>query len=485
MLTTPSPVAQPKSKRASSAEPASVNPPRAPGITGSIGTHTTNALTRQPVGAAEFASLMDSLGPFETSPALAVAVSGGADSIALCLLAHEWAEPRGGTVTGLTVDHGLRAGSSDEADLVGDWLRAQGIGHRVLPWRGEKPRNGVQSKARDARYGLLRDWCLGHGVLHLLVAHHADDQAETLLMRADRASGFDGLAGMAALVDTDAPRLLRPLLGLGRARLRASLRLRRQEWIEDPSNRDLRFARARVRADLDGGAWDAVELAGVADRVGRIRAFDEAFTNEWLARYADLHPAGYGWLDLDGLRAAPPGVGLRMLSRMVIGVAGKGYPPRRPSLARVLTKLLENAPRRATLAGCLLTPRGGGVLVCRESRGSLPALVLRPGQPRLWDGRFTVEMGAGGGQREGLRVQALGRRGWDMIAAESRWRPNPVIPSPARIALPALWRGERLLAAPHLGYRIEDGGHFSASFTPLQPFVPPYFAVARARTCTI
>lgn len=489
MLMTTSHVAQLKNRRASSAEPAAARPPRSSGSLDPRGTLDAPSAARQPVAAAEFAALMEPLGPFEALPALAVAVSGGADSLALCLLAQEWAAPRGGAVTALTVDHGLRAGAADEAALVGDWLRARAIEHRVLPWCGEKPRRGVQAKAREARYGLLRDWCRGHAVLHLLVAHHADDQAETLLMRAGRASGFDGLAGMAALADTDTPRLLRPLLGLGRARLRATLKARGQAWIEDPSNRDPRFARVRVRAALEGGIWDAGKLAGVAARIGAIRAFDEALTNEWLARGAVLHPAGYAWLDLEGLRGAPRGLALRMLSRTVSCIGGRGYPPRRRGLARTYRKLLEEAPRRATLGGCLLTPQGRRVLVCRESRGSLPMLVVRPGQPgqpELWDGRFAVEVAmAGEGWRGGLQVRALGRQGWDLIVAEGLLAQKPVVPGPARFVLPALWRGERLLAAPHVGYQTVDGANFLASFQPLQPFVPPYFAVARARTGTI
>ncbi len=486
MLMTTSPAGRLRNRRASGAEPAAAIPSRNSVTVSPRGACNAAVLARQPIGAAEFATLLEPFRPFESSPALAVAVSGGADSLALCLLAQEWAAQRGAAITALTVDHGLRAGSADEAALVGDRLRSRGIEHRVLPWRGAKPLRGVQAKARDARYGLLRGWCREHGVLHLLVAHHADDQAETLLMRAGRASGFDGLAGMAALLDTDTPRLLRPLLGLGRARLRATLEARGQAWIEDPSNRDPRFARVRVRAALERGAWNTGSLSGVAARIGDIRAFDESFTNEWLARFVVLHPAGYAWLDLEGLRSAPAGLALRMLSRTVSCIGGRGYPPRRQGLARTYRKLLDEDPRRATLGGCLLSPQGGRVLVCRESRGNLPISAVRRGQPALWDGRFEVKVPATGDSGGGeLQVKALGRRGWEMIVAEGQLAQKSGIPGPARFVLPALWRGGRVLAAPHLDYRAVGGASLSASFRPIQPFVPSYFAVARARTGTI
>src|SRR5512144_2076204 len=118
---------------------------------------------------------MEEFAPFESSPHLAVAVSGGADSMALGLLAHDWAVARGGRVTALTVDHGLRPASAKEAAQVGSWMSACGIEHHILCWPGAKPASAVQNAARVARYRLLRQWCRQAGVLHLVLGHHADD----------------------------------------------------------------------------------------------------------------------------------------------------------------------------------------------------------------------------------------------------------------------------------------------------------------------
>jgi len=133
-----------------------------------------------------FAELMDPLGPFESAPHLAVGVSGGADSLALVLLAARWARARGGTVTALTVDHGLRPEAAAEAEQVGRWMAERDIPHGVL--RGTVPllpRN-IQAEARALRHALLRGWCQHHGCLHLLLAHNLEDQAETLLLRLAR-----------------------------------------------------------------------------------------------------------------------------------------------------------------------------------------------------------------------------------------------------------------------------------------------------------
>src|SRR5215472_14255742 len=131
-----------------------------------------------PLSDEELAVRLDRLGAFERRPRLAVAVSGGADSMALALSAAAWARHRGGAITALTVDHRLRPESTGEARQVGAWLTARGIAHETLVWEGPHPTGDIQAAARTARYRLLEAWCAQHGVLHLLTAHHREDQAE-------------------------------------------------------------------------------------------------------------------------------------------------------------------------------------------------------------------------------------------------------------------------------------------------------------------
>ena len=182
---------------------------------------------------------MTAAGPFGPAPRVAVAVSGGADSMALLLLAKDWAPG----VAALTVDHGLRAGSTAEAAQVAAWCASRRIPHCVLAWTGRKPSSGIQEASRTARYELLTQWCRDRGYPHLLVGHHLEDQAETFLIRMQRGSGVDGLAAMPSTTARDGVRIVRPLLGVTPARLTAFLRAAGQPWIEDPSNDDPRFAR--------------------------------------------------------------------------------------------------------------------------------------------------------------------------------------------------------------------------------------------------
>src|SRR5262249_13344993 len=202
-----------------------------------------------PLRAAEFDRLMQAVGPFESRPRVAVAVSGGSDSMALALLAHDWATRRGGEIAALTVDHGLRTEAAAEARQVGRWLRGRGIAHRILRWRPPPGAlsGGMQAAARAARYRLLADWGRQRGGLHVALAHQREDQAETVLLRLARGSGLDGLAAMAPIAERAGVRLIRPLLPIPRARLRATLAGAQQSWVDDPSNDDPAHARIRMR----------------------------------------------------------------------------------------------------------------------------------------------------------------------------------------------------------------------------------------------
>lgn len=439
-----------------------------------------------PLGAEEFAALLAHLGPFERAPAIAVAVSGGADSMALCLLAAGWARRRRGRAIALTVDHGLRPGSGREARQVGVWLEARGIEHHILRWRGEKPTRGIQAAARAARYRQLGAWCRRRRILHLLLAHQLEDQAETLLGRLGRGSGVDGLAAMAALGESHGLRLVRPVLGVPRARLRATLERRRQDWIEDPTNRDPAFSRVRIRRALEVLAPEGLtpqRLAATAGRLGRARVALESEVTDLLARAATLHPAGFCHLDPVPLAAAPTEVGLRALARTLTCVGGASYTPRLERLERLFEALVTRAPGAArTLAGCRVAAAAGKLLICREAAAAAEVLAARPGRAGLWDRRFAVRLAPGVAARgQRLEVRRLGRDGWvQVVARRGELRRGP-IPVAARHSLPALWDIDGVLSVPHLqfvrpGADAGEAPRLRALFRPPHPLSPATFA---------
>jgi tRNA(Ile)-lysidine synthase len=437
-------------------------------------------LTVRAIATDEFDRLMSDLGPFEPAPHIAVGVSGGADSLALTLLLDDWLRRRGGALQALTVDHGLRPEAAAEAAQVARTLKARGIAHRTLRWHGPKPKANVQAAAREARYALLEDWCARRGILHLALAHHLDDQAETWMLRLARGSGLDGLAAMAPVAERPSLRLIRPLLNIPKARLEATVTGRGLTWIDDPTNRDPGHARVRMRALMPGLAAegaDAERLCATARHLGRARAALEAGVADLLVRAVRLSPAGFAWLDPRPLRAAPAEIGLRALARVLATVGGLAYPPRFERLESLYGQILGGLARGATLGGCRLVPRRGGVLIVREVRG-VADCALKPGVQVFWDGRFEVAAG-GGAQARGLSIGALGPAGWAEVRRLAPEVPTGGVPAPARASLPAIRDVRGLLAVPHLGYRRPAAG---ASSVPKCRFAPANGLTTRSFT---
>jgi tRNA(Ile)-lysidine synthase len=380
------------------------------------------AASSRAVSPRDFARALTALGPFESSPVLAVAVSGGADSVALALLAHRWAKAKEGCVVALTVDHGLRPEAGAEARRVARWMRARGVAHRTLRWRGQKPRANVQAAAREARYRLLAGWCARNGVLHLLTAHHLDDQAETLLLRLGRGSGLDGLSAMARVVEQDAVRVLRPLLDFPKARLRAVLEAEGQGWIEDPTNRNSAHARIRVRAlgeALAGEGLTADRLGATARRLGFARAAVDEDVAAVLARAARLDPAGYVHIDPRVLAEAPWEVGRRALARVIRAVGGGIYSPRLDGLEALFRAMTGTRFGGRTLGGCRIVPWRDGILVCRE------AAAMGGGAHGLWDGRFR---GVPGRARARTGLPGIVRRTMPPARQGGKWLFHPPEP---------------------------------------------------------
>jgi tRNA(Ile)-lysidine synthase len=420
------------------------------------------------------------LGPYEAQPFLAVAVSGGADSMALCLLADRWARAHGGRVAALTVDHGLRAAAADEARRVASWMAARGIEHHTLVWRPPNRPPNLQASAREARHRLLEEWCRNAGCLHLLLAHHREDQAETLLTRLARGSGLDGLAAMAPLRESAATRLLRPLLAVERRRLAANLAEAGQAWVEDPSNADAAYTRVRLRRSAAVLAREGLgpeRLAATARRLGRARAALEGEVARTLARAVALHPAGFARLDAAALAAAPHEIALRSLARLVATIGGTDYGPRLERLERLHAALAAGLAAARTLGGCRLVPWRGAVLVCREEGAMMPPGALPPGMDVRWDGRFSLRLAASAPRGLAVGGIADGAAGDERLGARLA-----ALPGAVRRTLPAIFDLVGIVAVPHLQYGAARGGDILASvqqfaFRPDRPLAGPGFTV--------
>jgi len=395
---------------------------------------------------------MGSLGPFELAPRLAAAVSGGPDSMALALLAATWARERGGSLLALIVDHGLRAEAAAEAAEAARRLATQGMAARILTLSGLARGAALAERARRARYAVLTEACAAQGILHLLLGHQAADQAETVQIRALGGSGPAGLAAMAPLVETRTLRLLRPLLAVPPSRLRALLREAAMGWAEDPSNTDASLLRPRLRAlraDRDGLGSATAALGAAAAASLQSRTRHAAATADCLAEHVAFYPQGFALLS--SCIQAPA------LAAVIQTLAGAAFPPPTASVSA-----LAAAPRPATLAGVRFLAAGRlgpGLLAVREAAAMAPPVPACRGA--VWDGRF--RLGADSSLPAGTTLGALG-------SDAARLRGVSELPYVVLQTLPALRRGETLIAVPHLLYPDPEAcAHMEVVFSPPRP----------------
>ena len=365
---------------------------------------------------------------------IAVALSGGGDSVALLHAATAWAQAHGRRLIALTVDHQLQPQSLAWTEACGALAARLGAGFQPLAWDGPKPETGLPAAARAARHRLLAEAAQSLGAQVLLIGHTADDVLEARAMRADGATTPEPRewSPSPAWPEGRGLLLLRPLLGLRRAVLRDWLEARGAAWIEDPANRDPRFARARARAALTHhGEVPPGEDAPLA-----------------LAAICRVDPAGGLAFPRAAFRVAPAGEARRLMGLACVCAGGGARPPASAARDRLAERLRGAEALVATLAGARVETCGDEVRIVREAgearRGGLQPLALAPGRPAVWDGRFEITaMG------EGLQVRSLrglaGRLPGDQQHALAGW------PSAVRGALPAIVDEAEGVSCPLLG----------------------------------
>ena len=318
-----------------------------------------------------------------TKGPVAVAVSGGSDSLALMLMAHQWATSKHRDLIILTVDHGLRTEAHEEAMEVVD--RARCLGHRssLLKWSPAK--SSSQEAARLARHRLICEASREEGAGLILLGHTRTDFEETLLIRLGRPSTLAGAAGPQPVSvapvwpDGRGVLLARPLLGFRRQELRDWLQDRGEQWVDDPSNQSDAYERVRVRkliAHLGGAA-----LSGIADDALRLRALEDRLLAEALQSLVSVDPSGL--ISLDGLPESGR-VRLRFLALLLQVAAGAARPVSPGSIATLADDIALDMPDgRRTLGGAWVQKQAGRVLIGRDPGET--DLQWRDG---IWDGRY-------------------------------------------------------------------------------------------------
>lgn len=416
-----------------------------------------------------------------------VAVSGGSDSTALLFLTKEFLDRTAPAtrLVAVTVDHALREGSAAEAAAVAELAAHHGVAHRTLRWNEPKPAHGVPAAARMARYELLAEAASLEGTDLLLTGHTADDQAETVLMRAARGDGYRldrGLAGMApATLFDGSVWILRPLLGCRREALRGFLRARGLPWVEDPTNVNETYERPRLRAALGRAGGDdlhaqalemAREAASQRERLGREAA-------NLIAVFADLAAPGLVRVSRSLFEAENRDGALYALRLLLASVGGTPHLPDEARCAGLLERLNREwpvsgaRPLCVTLSRVAVEARRDGLFLRREMR-DLPQPML-PQDGMLWDGRFRLRVA---GEPKDRLIGALGRQAAKAAGSSASDVPASLLCG-ALATLPALWRGKECL-----GLLAAEGASAGIAAVPVvAPFARflPEFDLAPAR----
>ncbi|MCG6857659.1 MAG: tRNA lysidine(34) synthetase TilS [Salaquimonas sp.] len=407
-------------------------------------------------------------GDFDPQGIVTLAVSGGGDSIALLLLAHGWAQANNVTLHAVTVDHGLRPEAAAEAAFVASLCEGLGIDHTTLGWEGIKPFSGIAEAARRARYDLIGEFASAIGSDLILTAHTADDQAETVFMRAMRearaAAGkadaeFShepvslgrGMAGMSRIALLSNGLILgRPLLGTSRADLRAYLVSIPQGWVEDPTNEDVTFERVRVRKTLAGDPVLRERLLGFADVMGGMRAVLARDTARLLSETALVAPGPV--LLFDPVKAGPvPRPVLVFALQVLIALAGGGeYLAPRSRVEPLLAWVEQREPVKTTIGGAVVEKMEAGYRFYREMR-NLESVDVEPGESLVWDGRLEITNQG----RDAVHIGPLSRAGLERLERERKLK----IAARPRAALvsTALMRSGGKLALPMVESERGDG----------------------------
>ena len=327
--------------------------------------------------------------PVPTGAAIGVAVSGGADSLALALNLAEWGRRHNRLVKAVTVDHGLRPESADEAADVHRIMTENGISHTTLTWTGPKPETRLEERARMARYDLMIAWCREQGIGHLFLAHQAGDQAETFWTRLARGSGVNGLSAMTEQTLRAGVLLCRPFLDLDKADLEADLTQRGIVWMMDSMNADPTYERVRWRLrqrDLSAMGLTPAMIGRTTHRLARARTALDFYTQRFVSAWAEISPYGYLTIPETALSAVPEEIRLRALMRLVAHVNPTGPAP----AMETVETWLEQWPRRATFGGCLVLRYKGWVFIAREAKRLAPPTDIPAWTPTVWNNFFIL-----------------------------------------------------------------------------------------------
>jgi tRNA(Ile)-lysidine synthase len=413
----------------------------------------------------------EKISPFISNEKFAIAVSGGSDSLALSTLAKLYSLENDNDFVALIIDHKLRKESSNEAKQTYKSLTKNKIKAKILTYKGEKFSSNIQKKARDLRYDLFEKYCAKNKIKFLILAHHQDDLIENFYIRLIRGSGIKGLTSLQNIFEYNKDfYLLRPLLNFNKQELLNVTKKSYSSWIEDPSNKNDKFLRVRIRkmqTKLQKEGFDPKRIIKTIENLTNTKNSLDFYIFKSEKKYLNFYKEGYATLKSSIFNNEAQEVIFRVIIKAIHFVSGEYYPPRSDSLKGLMKNLLAKSFKSSTLGGCLIEKKKNIISFYREDRNVAVETLNKTKQKTNWDDRFFVNKNFNNKQQ--FIVKKLGNHGIEYLKKNKFNDYGNKIPVHAKKTLPSFWNNKgQLLFVPFVNFKNKKynikNDSFSVSF---------------------
>ena len=393
----------------------------------------------------EFQKQMDVL----NDRTIGLAVSGGGDSMAMLHLASEWANVKKKVIKVVTVNHNLRNEAKKEAIFTREFVKKLGHNHTILEWKKLSDGGNLQAEASFARKKLISNWAKLNNIKTVLVAHTLDDQVETILMRFTRGSGVDGLVGMKKILKLKGIFWFRPLLTISRDDLRKFLKIKKIQWIEDPTNEDRKYLRVKARdviLQLQQFGINTDLVINTSIRMENARRVLNDVATEAFNKYVTLKNWGDVEVNREIFNSFREDTFLRILAGIIKGISGSIYRPRYKDLINFTEAIINKNFKARTLCGVLVRAMNEKKIVFRREP-SFPFFVSDlQSKEFIWDGRWQISVSRS--LRKFEQIGPLTSDGYQQI--KNYIKINKSIEG--FLSTPTLFKKDIVVSAPMLNY---------------------------------
>ena len=405
--------------------------------------------------------LVKTFDQYITSQKIAIAVSGGIDSMVLMKISSLSKKIKSNNIHILTINHDLRKGSKEETLFVRKEADKLGLKVSILTWKGKKPKSGIQEKARKKRHNLLFNYCKKNNISDLFFAHHLDDQIENFIFRMFRGSGIVGLTSFSNFSKIDKINLIRPLIETPKSDLLLFAKKQKIEWIEDPSNLNLDFDRVKIRNVLknfyDSGFDKKLFLKSIR-KLKSINEDIESLTKDYITKYIEVYENIYVIIKKEFFSNSPKEIQMRVIKNCISFFAPEQlYSPKDIKIINILNWIKCNPKVDSkTLGGTLFKKNNNVIILYKEVNklSHIKPVNISKSEFKSWDNRFLVKSNV---KIDG-KISYLGPEGVKILKSKkidvNKAKKNA--PIAAIYSSPAIWQKKRLISAPIFDYHYNS-----------------------------